>query len=175
MFGWDLGRRLSVGESLPTTAHHLWAAELQAQKYLLNELCSCLIQLFFLLLFLSLSRDNLQKGKQLLSNKTQMYFTKEQWVGFWEEIFLRSLIQPTCSTTNCKIFNYWLVPRTVMVPGPLRCRNNQEQGDTEQEYRRMKFFGEEKEKISTVKSLLQHFGSIYQSLKIQSCLKACCD
>lgn len=105
------------GELLPTTAQHLWAAELQAQKYLLNELCSCHLQLFFLFLFPSLSRDHLQKGKQLLSNKTQMYFTKEQGVAFRKEIFLWRLIQPTCSTTNCKILDYWLVARTVMVPG----------------------------------------------------------
>lgn len=34
----------------------------------------------------------------------------------------------------------------VMVPGPLSCMNNQEQGDTEQECGRIKLFGEEREK-----------------------------
>lgn len=129
------------------TAYHSSAplSRTQAQKYLLNELCSCHIKLFFPFPFLSLSRDHLQKGKQLLSNKTQMYFTKEQWVGFRKEIFfLWSLIQPACSTTNCKILNYWLVPRMVRVSGPLSCMNNQEQGDREKECRRIKLFGGKK-------------------------------
>lgn len=65
--------RLYMGEitaHCKTSISHR-TAELLSQKYLLNELSCCLVQLFFLFLFLSFSRDHLEKGNSCLVIKTK--------------------------------------------------------------------------------------------------------